>query len=126
MKHILKTYLVVFFIGIWSNSILGQSPIVIAGIVVNEKGEKLVGVNVVEEGVSNGVVTNGKGEFVIKMLNLGKLRFSNVGMVPQVIDIKNESKLKVILMDKDDIESDVIVIDYPEKSKSKEKPSLGT
>jgi TonB-linked SusC/RagA family outer membrane protein len=100
----LKMLVIALFIGITFNT-WGQTR-QITGVVFDEDNNTLPGVSIIEDGTTNGTVTNIDGKFTIKVKeNSGKLIFSFIGFKTQevVLDSKTNYEIKM--------ESSVIGID---------------
>lgn len=114
----IKTQIVLLFFLVNITTLLAQDTRVLTGNVVNEHGDKIPGVNVVEKGTNNGVVTDFNGSFSIKIHNASQLNFSFVGMQPQLKTVGDKNNMKVKLIEKQPEDKDIIVIDYKKKSAS--------
>ncbi|MDQ6481777.1 TonB-dependent receptor [Dyadobacter sp. LHD-138] len=85
----------------------------IKGVVVDEKGEALPGVNVLIKGTQRGTVTDVKGNFSIDVSASARaLIFSYVGYLPQEIAITNSTSLKISLKADQKSLEEVVVIGY--------------
>lgn len=71
----------------------------ITGVVTDEKGEVVIGANVVEKGTTNGVITDLDGNFSLEVQNKAVIVISYIGYTPQEITITNQSKLAVKLIE---------------------------
>ena len=60
-------------------------------------GEPMIGVTVMEEGTSNGVVTDIDGKYSIKVGTKAKLTFTYVGYVSQTIPVAGQSQINVVM-----------------------------
>ena len=90
----------------------GQSY-VITGTVTDEKGELLIGVNVMEKGTSNGTVTDVDGNYSIMVSgNNAVLTFSYIGYVIQDVAISNQKIVNVKLKEDSQNLDEVVVIGY--------------
>ena len=70
----------------------------ISGIVTDNSGNPIPGVNIIEESnINNGAVTDFDGNFNISIVNESKLIFSYVGFITKEISTKGMSNLEVIL-----------------------------
>ena len=98
---------------------LQQIKKLITGIVVDEIGESIVGVNVVEKGTTNGVVTNVEGKFSISATEGSILRISFIGYLEQEVEIKDQNNLRIILREDLQRIDEVIVIGYGSSSTRK-------
>ncbi|TXG39524.1 SusC/RagA family TonB-linked outer membrane protein [Seonamhaeicola maritimus] len=91
----------------------------ISGIVQDESGMPLPGVNVLEKGTNNGAVTNFDGNFTMNNLNVGTaLTFSYVGYVTQEVAISHDSRLTVVLIEDLAQLDEVVVVGYGTQKKS--------
>ena len=85
----------------------------IKGVVVDEKGEALPGVNVLIKGTQKGTVTDANGNFSIDVSASARaLVFSYVGYLPQEIAITNSTSLKISLKADQKSLEEVVVIGY--------------
>ena len=83
----------------------------IEGVVINDIGEAIIGVTVIEKGTTNGTITDVDGNFTI--LTDGQeptLLFSFIGMVSREIKVSDVSKRLVVRMEMNAIEMDEIVV----------------
>jgi iron complex outermembrane receptor protein len=72
----------------------------VSGIVIDQFGESLPGVNIVEKGTANGVITDAEGKFAIRVSNTAAvLVFSYIGYVNQEIVVGNRQILSVTLVE---------------------------
>lgn len=89
----------------------------VTGIVKEYEGEPLPGVNVVEKGTTNGVVTDIDGNFKINVPGNAVLIFSYIGYLAEEIPINNRSSLDVGLIRDITELSEVVVVGYGEQKK---------
>lgn len=88
---------------------ISQSRIKIQGTVVDETGDPLPGTNIVEEGSTNGVVTDLDGHFNIEVAQGAVLRISFVGYQTQTLTVTNGEEL-LIFMTPDELMLDNVVV----------------
>ena len=70
----------------------------VKGVVVNEKGELIIGATVLVKGTSYGVIANVNGEFCIQIPpNGAELQVFFVGYVPQTVTIRDGSDIRVVM-----------------------------
>lgn len=83
----------------------------ITGVVVDEKGEPLIGVSVLVKGTSNGTVTNMDGEFTLNAKKGELLEISYIGYA--TVNVKADTRPLRILM-KEDMQKldEVVVVGY--------------
>ncbi|MBP0903636.1 TonB-dependent receptor domain-containing protein [Mariniflexile gromovii] len=90
MKHIYIIMLTLFSI----NLSLAQN---VTGVISDASGMPLAGVNILEKGTTNGVVSDFEGNFSIKASGNATLVFSYVGYNTKEVAVNNQTKLKIIL-----------------------------
>lgn len=85
----------------------------VTGSVKDANGELLPGVNVVEEGTSNGTITDVNGEFsIVVASSKSQLRFSFIGYEPQVVAVGKKTVIHVELKEEATIMDEVVVVGY--------------
>ncbi len=97
--------------------ILAQNPVKVAGKVVDNLGEAMIGVSILEKGTSNGVVTDIDGNYSLSVNQGATLVFSYVGYISQELQVTGGT-LNVTL--KEDVETleEVVVVGYGIQKKS--------
>ena len=95
-----------------------QQSRTITGNVVDEFGEPIPGVNVVESGTLNGVSTDADGKFSITVGNNVALTISYIGFIKQEVPVGNQNVINIIL--KEDLLKleEVVVVGYGTARKS--------
>ena len=91
----------------------------VTGTVVDDMGYPIIGANIVEEGTTNGSVTDIDGNFVIEVEKNAKLRFSYIGYLDQVVEVGSRSILDIVLQEDTQQLSEVVVTALGIKRKSK-------
>lgn len=90
-----------------------QSKVTIRGIVLDKKGEPLIGVSILEKGTKNAAVTEMDGQFTIAVSNPhSTLTFSYVGFRKEEIQLNGNKYVQVTLSGNDKILDEVVVIGY--------------
>lgn len=107
------------------NSTLAFAQSQVSGLVTDKAGEPLIGVNVVEKGTSNGVITDFNGQFTLDVAQGKTLVFSYVGFTTQEITVKGNS-LKVIMIDDSKTLDEVVVVGYGSMSRKDVTSSITT
>lgn len=69
----------------------------VTGVISDTSGLPLAGVNVIEKGTSNGVVSDFEGNFTIKVNKTASLVFSFVGFNSKEVAVNNQTNIKVTL-----------------------------
>jgi TonB-linked SusC/RagA family outer membrane protein len=90
----------------------------IKGTVVDEKGEPVIGANVVEKGTTNGIITDMDGDFSLFVEEHATLHFSYIGYLSQEINISNQNQVQIILKEDSQNLDEVVVIGYGVVKKS--------
>ncbi|MDR1091361.1 MAG: TonB-dependent receptor [Prevotella sp.] len=90
----------------------------ITGTVVDERGEPVIGANVVEKGTTNGVITDIDGKFSLSVPDNATLEVSYIGYVVQSIPIRNQTTLQIILKEDSQTLEEVVVVGYGTRKKS--------
>lgn len=84
----------------------------IAGVVFDERGDPLIGVNVVEKGTTNGVVTDIDGKFNLSVSENAILQVSYIGYTNQEVRVSNQTSLQIVLNEDLQTLEEVVVIGY--------------
>ena len=103
----LKAMFFVFFL-LCSTVMLAQNKV--SGTVLDATGEPLIGVSVLEEGTSNGVITDFDGNFSLTVKQGAKLTFSYVGYTSQTLAAANG--MQVTLQEDNTVLNEVVVVGY--------------
>ena len=93
------------------NTVFAQEKIV-TGVITDSFNEPLIGVSVVVQGTSNGVVTDMNGKYSIKATPGSTLQFSYVGMEKQSIKVGSQNVINVQLKDDSQMLAETVVIGY--------------
>jgi TonB-linked SusC/RagA family outer membrane protein len=89
----------------------------VSGTVTSDDGESLIGVNIIEKGTSNGVLTDLDGNYSIKVEEDATLVFSYTGFETQEITVGNQTALDLILSAGVNLDEVVVTALGIEKSK---------
>ncbi|HTF21800.1 MAG TPA: TonB-dependent receptor [Chryseolinea sp.] len=91
----------------------------ISGNIVDEKGEALPGVSILEKGTSNGTTSDGSGNFALNVLDQNSiLTFSFIGYTTQEVPVGNKTELAVSLQPDITSLEEVVVIGYGVQKKA--------
>ncbi|GAA3600552.1 TonB-dependent receptor [Flavivirga amylovorans] len=95
------------------------TQIQIKGEVKDEFGNPLIGVNVVEQGTTNGSVTDFDGNYTISVSNKNAvLKFSYIGFVNKVVTVGEQRTINVVLKENVSELESVVVVGYGTVKKS--------
>ncbi len=110
MKNFLLIVIMLAFIPL--GEVMAQNRTISGTVIDGSSGESLPGVNVLEMGTSNGVVTDLDGNYKISVPNDATLRFSFIGYSNQNVAINGRSVVDVSLNEDIAQLSEVIVVGY--------------
>lgn len=85
----------------------------ITGKVVDEKGEPIIGANVVEKGTTNGAITDIDGNFTFRNVSDNAIiQISYVGYLPQEIPVGNKTTFHIVIKEDSQKLDEVVVVGY--------------
>lgn len=92
--------------------IVQQQTISVTGTVIDASGEPLVGVNIVEAGTVNGVISDFEGKFTLNVKPNATLKISYIGYIAQNILVKGQKNLTITLQEDTETLDEVVVMGY--------------
>lgn len=90
----------------------------LTGVVVDERGESIIGASVSIQGTTSGTITDLDGNFTLQSKNGDILNISYVGYVAQKITVSNQTNLRVVLKEDSHLLDELVVIGYGTVKKS--------
>ena len=96
------------FFSLWSYA----QTSMIRGTVIDEKGESMVGVNVVIKGTTTGTITDVDGKYQLQAEAKSTLDFSFIGYKNQSVLVGNQKVINVSLLPTDVAVDEVVVVGY--------------
>lgn len=99
---------------------------IVTGNVIDNTGGSLPGVNVIEKGTKNGVITDGNGHYVISVKKGAVLTFAFVGMNKVEKAVGNENEINVTMKDDATELESVVVVGYGAQKKAHLTGAVGT
>ena len=112
---------------LFANMSVYAQGIQVSGVVSDEYGETLPGVNVLEKGTMNGVVTDVNGNYSITVQGSDAvLQFTYVGYNPQDILVGNQQRIMVTMTESSTALDEVVVIGYGTQRKEAVTGSVAT
>lgn len=84
----------------------------ITGVVKDEKGETIIGANVLEKGTTNGVITDIDGNFTIEVPTGATLEVTYIGYKPTNLQVGSKNSLTIQMQEDAKIMDEVVVIGY--------------
>ncbi|MCK4662054.1 MAG: SusC/RagA family TonB-linked outer membrane protein [Bacteroidales bacterium] len=99
----------------------------ITGIVTDENGDLLPGVNIIIEGTTIGTITNIDGEYILEVGDFnGNLVFSFMGYKKQIIPIEGRTKINITLYEDFVALAEIVAIGYGVQKKSDKTGAVST
>jgi TonB-linked SusC/RagA family outer membrane protein len=98
----------------------------IKGVVRDESGETLPGVNVLIKGTSTGTITDVNGDFVLNADNNAILVFSFVGYINKEVPVGDQTQIEVVLLSDTKALDEVVVVGYGTMKRSSLTGSVST
>ena len=120
---------VFLFMLIVPQSFWAQSFVVKGQVTSHEDNEPLIGVAIMQEGTTNGVVTDFDGNYAIELKGVDKavLVFSYIGMKTQLHTVNNSTGvLNVVLQSDAEVMEEVVVVAYGTRKKGTIAGSVST
>ena len=90
--------------------ILQQNTVTASGTVVDSKGEPVIGATVLENGTTNGTVTDAEGHFTLKTSRNAQIRISYLGY--QTVMVKAGPQMRVKISEDNNQLNEVVVVGY--------------
>ena len=114
MKRNIIFSLIVFFFCLTVNA-----QIKVRGTIVDDKNEPLIGVNIQEEGTTNGSISDVNGQYSITVAGIdSKLSFSFISYKTIVEKVGNRTVINVTLVEDSELLQEVVVVGYGVQKKS--------
>lgn len=110
-KHSFFLFLSVFLLFI-SIDVTGQNTKTVTGVVTDEKGEFVIGANIMAKGTSNGTITDLDGKFSLVVNNSSILVVSYVGYNSQEIPVANNTVFTIQLEEDTKKLDELVVVGY--------------
>ncbi len=90
----------------------------LTGIVTDDKGEPIIGANVIVKGTTNGTITNLDGEYFLEVDPDATLVYSYIGYVQQEVAYKGQATLNVRMHEDAQNLEEVVVVGYGTQKKA--------
>lgn len=110
----LRTLLLFLFMPLW----LSAQNITVKGKVSDRAGETLIGVSIVEEGTSNGTVTDINGNYSISVQKESTLAFTYIGYTSKKVAVQGKTQIDVTLEEDTQLLDEVVVVGYGQMRRS--------
>ena len=110
-KHYLLFLLALLFL--LTDVVWAQTSATVSGVVIDENGETLPGVSVVEVGTTNGVLTDLNGHYTLKTTSAKpSVSFSYIGYQTTTLPLNGRTKLDVQMKVETKVLDEVVVVGY--------------
>lgn len=111
--------LTLFLVLLMSNEIRAQKNTVITGVVKDDTGFTMPGVNLIEKGTNNSASTDIDGKFTIKLTtDNAVLSFSFISFETQTVSVSGKNNINVVLKSESESLEEVVVVGYGSVKKS--------
>lgn len=90
----------------------------VTGVVKDQKGELVIGANIIQKGTLNGVITDVDGNFSINAPEGTILQVSYIGYLTKEIKVGKETQVNIILMEDSQTLDEVVVVGYGTQKRS--------
>lgn len=108
----------ILFVGVLLYALTSFAQTTVKGRVVDQKGESIPGVSVLEQGTANGVTTNIDGVYTLNVQKNAKLLFSFVGMEEQLIAVNGRTNIDITMRESVSALDEIVVVGYGVQKKS--------
>ncbi len=98
----------------------------VSGIITDNSGEPIIGANIVEEGTTNGTVTDINGSFSLQVGDDAILHISYIGYLAQNINTVGKTAIDVVLQEDTKTLEEVVVVGYGTARKGDLTGSIST
>ena len=92
--------------------------ITVSGVVKDASGLAVIGASVIQQGTSNGVVTDLDGNYSISVPSNSTLTFSSIGFADKAVAVAGQTRINVVMEEDNEILEEVVVIGYGVQKKS--------
>lgn len=89
-----------------------QDKRTITGTIMDKNGQSIIGANIVEQGTTNGTITDVNGEFSLNVENEAVLHITYIGYLEQYINTKGKTTFHIILKENIQDLSEVVITGY--------------
>ncbi len=107
--HIGRKVLVVFALLLFTGTIWAQN-IKVSGVVIDDKGQPVIGASVLVQGTRTGVAADLDGKFVLNVPGNAVLEVSAIGYEKQTIQVRNRTSIRIELREDALILEEAVVV----------------
>ncbi len=118
MKHSinLRRFVVLLFLMMFSLDLLAQ--VSVSGVVTDEDGNTLPGVNVFEKGTTNGTITDMDGRYRLSVQNGATITFTYIGCQDQSFAVSGTRTINVVMKEDTQEIEEVVIVGYGQQKKA--------
>lgn len=98
-----------------ATSEMQQTDGVVHGVIVDDKGEAIIGASVLEKGTSNGTITDADGHFTLRAKPGARLVVSYIGYRTQ--EVTASATMRIVLHEDSELLNEVVVVGYGTQKK---------
>ena len=98
-----------------TTSEMQQTDGVVRGVIVDDKGEAIIGASVLEKGTSNGTITDADGHFTLRAKPGARLVISYIGYRTQ--EVTASATMRIVLHEDSELLNEVVVVGYGTQKK---------
>lgn len=84
----------------------------ISGVILDESGQPLPGVNIMEKGTTNGSISDLDGKYSVSVSENATLVYSCIGYIDQTLSAKDSETAKVTLLEDSEMLEETVVVGY--------------
>lgn len=95
-----------------------QQNVTVKGVVLDERGEPLIGVNIVVKGSTQGTITDLDGRFSMEAPVGSVIQITYVGYVTQEVKVADGRELRITLIEDSQLVDEVVVVAYGTQKKA--------
>ncbi|MDD4776970.1 MAG: TonB-dependent receptor [Fermentimonas sp.] len=110
----------------YPNTSIQQQKKQISGRVLDQYGESIIGANIVEEGTTNGTISDIDGNFSLQIENDANLHVSYIGYFSQNIPMSGKTTIEIVLEEDTRALDELVVVGYGTQSKRTLTGSIST
>ena len=111
-KQSMKRKVFLFVAMLFASVALFAQNVSISGTVVDEAGEPLIGVSVIAQGTTIGIMTDENGKFTLSVPANSTIEFSSIGYVSQSFPLGNQRVFNVTLTEDRQMIEETVVVGY--------------
>lgn len=93
-------------------TLFAQNRKAISGVVLDEKGESIIGASVSVKGTTNGAITDIEGAFSLNVEENATITISYLGFLTQEISVVGRTDFRIILKENAEVLDEVVVVGY--------------